>query len=250
MEINVKKADFLKGLYLAIVTVGLLYLVLHLLHTFPNLTHGGSGIKVGIYLYPGQSWESMEEIRDKMAYGPVILSFKQKLYFIFLVIAVLVAWFAKNLHRSNTGRAMMAVRDHDLAAATLGVNPARTKILAFGISSFVAGIAGAMFAMQQKTLTPENFNLEMSVVYIAMIVLGGIGSVFGAVTGAIAFMMLAPLAEKFGPLIPFIKEVSNDVQQTVLFSVLVLVFLIFEPLGLFGIWMRIKRYFMAWPFRY
>jgi branched-chain amino acid transport system permease protein len=240
----------LKGLYLAIVTIGLLYLVHHLLNTFPNLTHGGSGISVAIYLWPGQSQESMMEIKEKMAYGPFILDFRQKLYFIFLVIAVVVAWFAKNLHRSNAGRAMMAVRDHDIAAATLGVNPAKAKILAFGISSFVAGVAGAMYAMQQQHITAEPFDLDMSVTYIAMIVLGGIGSVFGAVAGAIAITAFAPLAAKLGPSLPFIKELSSSMQETVLFSMLVIVFLILEPLGLFGIWLRIKRYFMAWPFRY
>jgi branched-chain amino acid transport system permease protein len=145
---------------------------------------------------------------------------------------------------------MMAVRDHDIAAATLGVNPATTKILAFGISSFIAGVAGAMFAMQQQTITAELFNLDMSVVYIAMIVLGGIGSVFGAVAGTVAFMVFAPIAGKLGPLLPLVKELGEAMQQTVLFSLLVIVFLIVEPLGLFGIWMRIKRYFMAWPFRY
>jgi len=240
----------LKGLYLAIVTVGLLYLVEHLLQTFPNLTHGASGMNVGMYLWPGQSHESMLEIKDTMAYGPIILSFRQKQYFIFLAIAVAVAWFAKNLHRSNWGRAMMAVRDHDIAAATLGVNPAQVKILAFGISSFLAGVAGAMFGMQQQTITAELFNLDMSVTYIAMIVLGGIGSVFGAVAGAIALMAFAPLAAKLGPMLPLIDGLTETMQQTVLFSVLVIAFLIVEPLGLFGIWLRIKRYFMAWPFRY
>jgi branched-chain amino acid transport system permease protein len=203
-----------------------------------------------MYLWPGQSHESMLEVKETMAYGPIILSFRQKQYFIFLLIAVAVAWFAKNLHRSNWGRAMMAVRDHDIAAATLGVNPAQVKILAFGISSFLAGVAGAMFGMQQQTITAELFNLDMSVVYIAMIVLGGIGSVFGAVAGAIAFMAFAPLAADLGPMIPLIARLSEAMQQTVLFSLLVIGFLIVEPLGLFGIWLRIKRYFMAWPFRY
>ena len=93
-------------------------------------------------------------------------------------------------------------------------------------------------------------NLYMSVQFIAMIVFGGIGSVFGAVVGAIAYVVLVPLAEAVGPAIPLLSSLSSAQQSTVLFSVLVLVFLVFEPLGLFGIWLRIKRYFIAWPFRY
>lgn len=145
----------------------------------------------------------------------------------------------------------MAVRDHDLAAAVLGISPARTKIIAFGISSFFAGVAGAMFAYQQPVLTVNPpFNLEMSVQYIAMIVLGGIGTVFGAVWGGIAFAALSPLLEHLGGALPYISELTSAQQSTLLFSLLVIGFLVLEPLGLYGIWLRIKRYFMAWPFRY
>jgi branched-chain amino acid transport system permease protein len=192
----------------------------------------------------------MADIYAKMAYGPVVLDFPRKLYFMFLVIAVAVTLVAKNLHRTNAGRAMMAVRDHDLAAATLGVHPARAKLLAFGISSFIAGIAGGMFAMQQQHITVDPFHLNMSVEYIAMIVLGGIGTVFGAVAGAIAFTVLSPLAEMIGSAVPYLDQLSSAQQSTVLFSVLVCGFLVFEPLGLYGVWLRIKRYFLAWPFSY
>ena len=90
----------------------------------------------------------------------------------------------------------------------------------------------------------------MSIAYIAMIVLGGIGSVFGAVAGAIAFSFLTPLAEYLGPKLPFIEQLSTSQQSTVIFSLVVIGFLVVEPLGLFGLWLRIKRFFMAWPFRY
>jgi branched-chain amino acid transport system permease protein len=142
------------------------------------------------------------------------------------------------------------VRDHDLAASALGVNPARTKILAFGISSFIAGMAGAMYGMQQQYITVDPFNLNMSVEFIAMIVLGGIGSVFGAIAGAVAFSMLRPLAEDLGAVLPYIKQLSSAQQSTVLFTILVVAFLVIEPLGLHGIYLRLKRYFAAWPFRY
>ena len=239
----------LKGLYLAIVTIGLLYLVRHFLMAFPEVTGGHRGHKVPMYTW-FESEQSMRDVYETMDYGPITLDFDQKIYFIFLIIAVLVAWMAKNLHRSNAGRAMMAVRDHDIAASTLGVNPARAKITAFAISSFFAGVAGAMLAVQQKFITPTAFNLDMSIVYVAMVVLGGVGTVFGAVAGAIAFVVLTPVMEILGPKIPLLSSIEGSLQSTVLFSVLVCAFLIFEPMGLFGIWLRIKRYFLSWPFRY
>ncbi len=240
----------LKGLYLAIVTIGLLYLVRHVLLALPDLTGGMSGSPVPIYVWFGETEAEMADIYETMEYGPITLDFPQKLYFTFLVVAVLTAWAAKNLHRSGAGRAMMAVRDHDLAAAALGVNPSRAKILAFGLSSFFAGVAGAMFAMQQQYITVDPFHLDMSIKYIAMIVLGGIGSVFGAVAGAIAFAFLTPLAETLGEKLPYLDQLTSAQQSAVLFSILVIGFLVFEPLGLFGVWLRIKRYFMGWPFRY
>jgi len=240
----------LKGLYLAIVTIGLLFLVNHTLLSFPEYTKGLTGISVPIYAWFGGDGKSAAAIYDEWSLGPLTMTFERKLYFIFLVVAVLVAWIARNIHRSNSGRAMAAVRDHDLAASALGVNPARAKIMAFGISAFIAGMAGAMFGMQQQYITVDPFNMNMSVEFIAMIVLGGIGTVFGAVTGAIAFVMLRPLAEDVGAKLPYIKQLSSAQQSTVLFSILVVTFLVVEPLGLYGIWLRIKRYFVAWPFRY
>ncbi len=240
----------LRGLYLAIVTLGLLYLVAHTLDAYPALSGTGGAKQVGMYVTFGQSPTEMRDVYEKMAYGPVILAWDQKLYFIFLVIAVAVAWVGKNILRSNAGRAMMAVRDHDLAAATLGVNPVRAKLYAFGTSSFLAGVAGAMFALQQKTITVEYFNLQVSIEYVAMIVLGGVGSIWGAVAGAIAFVTLGKLVQTLGPKLPYISDLPTGLQTSVLFSLLVIAVLVIEPLGLLGIWLRIKRYFMAWPFRY
>jgi branched-chain amino acid transport system permease protein len=90
----------------------------------------------------------------------------------------------------------------------------------------------------------------MSVLYLAMVVLGGIGTTFGAVWGAIALTVLFPLAEKFAHYLPFPDSFSGEQQGAIIFFPLLCLFLVFEPLGLLGIWLRIKRYFMAWPFRY
>jgi branched-chain amino acid transport system permease protein len=242
----------LEGLYLAIVTLGLLFLVAHFLLHSPDFTHGVSGMPVLIHAGFSASddlpFGSFAEPTEVLGFT---LNYFHKLYFVFLLITVLATLGVKNVHRSNTGRAMMAVRDHDLAAAVLGVDPSRTKILAFGLSSFIAGVAGAMFAYHQQYITVEPpFDLNMSVQYIAMVVLGGIGTVFGAVAGALTFVILSPVAEIVGGYLPWISTLSSAEQSTLLFALVVCAFLLFEPLGLFGIWLRVKRYFLAWPFRY
>ncbi|MBL4636398.1 MAG: branched-chain amino acid ABC transporter permease [Kofleriaceae bacterium] len=240
----------LRGLYLAIVTIGLLYMVHHVLHSLPSITGGSAGISVPIYTWFGETKAESMEFYSKMAYGPVVLDFSQKLYYWFLLIAAGCVFMAKNLTRSNAGRAMMAVRDQDMAADALGINPTRTKIAAFAISSFFGGVAGVMFAMQQQYLTVDPFHLGMSVEFIAMIVIGGVGTVFGAVAGALLFALLVPLAQIVGSSIPYLETLPSAQQSTVLFSLLVCFVLITEPAGLLGIWLRVKRYFQTWPFRY
>jgi branched-chain amino acid transport system permease protein len=240
----------LKGLYLAIVTLGMVLLVQHVLLALPELTGGQSGTMVPMHLWFAGEGRAAS-FRDTWVVGGVVLPFERKLHFLYLLLALGTAALVRNLQRSHTGRAMMAVRDQDLAASAMGVNPTHAKILAFGVSSFLAGVAGAMFAFQQQYITVEPpFDLGMSIHYVAMIVLGGVGTVFGAVAGALAFTFLTPLAEGVGRALPLLDRLSSAQQSTVLFAAAVLALLAFEPLGLFGLWLRVKRYFAAWPFSY
>ncbi len=237
----------LRGLYLAIVTLGLVFIVNHLLRAFPEVTGGLSGIRV-----PMLWWFDGPRVGDATwELGPLTLASREQLYFLFVLITVGVVLFATNLRRSRTGRAMNAVRDRDVAAAVMGVNVARTKLEAFGISSFIAGMAGAMFGYVQTFITIDPpFNLIMSIEYIAMIVLGGVGTVVGAVLGGLAFVAIGPIAEHLLGGLPLLSELSSSQQQRLMFAVIVGAFLLLEPLGLYGVWIRIKIYFMAWPFRY
>ena len=244
----------LEGLYLAIVTIGFLEIVRYLLQAFPKLSGGASG-----HLVPMHTWFVKPNPESYGTFGMekyTIMGFtfspEQKMYFLFLVITLLVVYFAKNLMRSNTGRAMMAVRDHDLAASVMGVNPARTKIISFGISAFVAGVAGAMigFKLQFLNISSSFEMLAVSVKYIAIVVLGGVGTIFGAIAGTLVFTILEPVTESIAREITLVKSIAPNIRSTIIFSLIVCGFMIFEPLGLFGIWLRIKRYFMAWPFRY
>jgi len=243
----------LRGLYLAIVTLGLLFLVDHILLSFPDWTGGVSGLSVPMH-------SGFSEVPDEgrlgimskpLNLGNIKILFEHKLYLLLLFLAGLSIFLCSNIRRSRLGRSMMAVRDSDLAASAIGVRPATAKTAAFGISSFLAGIAGGAFALQQQYITIDPpFNLHMSIQYITMIVLGGVGTTFGAVAGAVVLILCSPLMEWFGSHIPFLNTLTNAQQSTLLFSLLVCLVLIFEPLGLYGIWLKIKRYFLTWPFRY
>jgi branched-chain amino acid transport system permease protein len=243
----------LRGLYLAIATLGLLFVTSHVLLAFPRLTGGVSGIAVPMHLWfsPPGTPGTLSSLAAPLRLGPLTIGFEQKLYVLFVAIALLAVLCGKNLQRSNTGRAMMAVRDHDLAAEVLGVDPARQKIVAFGISSFLAGVAGAMFAFQQQYITVDPpFNLFMSVEFIAIIVIGGLGTTFGAVAGTLLFTLIGPLAHTLGEHLPLLDRLSSAQQSVLALSAVVVAFMVFEPLGLLGVWLRVRRYFLAWPFRY
>lgn len=239
----------LRGLYLAIVTLGLVFLVDHVLLSAESITGGPSGLAVPMWVGIGGEPVAFGG-PPKTLFG-VRWTFDRKLFGVFAPLAIGAAWLGSSLARSNAGRAMMAVRDQDLAAAVLGVDPARSKVLAFGVSSFLAGIAGGMFGLQQQYLTVvPPFDLSMSIQYVAMIVLGGVGTTFGAVAGALAWVGLTPVLEDIGGHLPLIQSLPSHQRATVLFAIAVIVVLIVEPLGLFGVWLRIKRYFATWPFRY
>jgi branched-chain amino acid transport system permease protein len=241
----------LEGLYLAIVTIGLLFLVEHLLRNGLEMAYGKDYLSVPLHTwFEAQGFEELGEFRHPSQFGSWKISADQKLYALFVTIAGFALAMGKNLQRTNSGRAMMAVRDGELAAGALGVNASTTKFIAFGISSFFAGIAGGMYACAHPVLTLEPFNLKMSVEYIAMVVLGGVGTMFGAVWGALVYTVVKPLAETLGGYLPFPSGFTSEHQAVFLFFPLLCVFLVFEPFGLLGIWLRIKRYFMGWPFRY
>ncbi len=237
----------LRGLSLAIVTLGLMYLVNHGLHAAEAWTGGVAGLPVPMHLGfegPAASGYARRDLGLSM-------SFSQRLYVLYVPLAAIATLLVQNIRRSRLGRAMIAVRDSDLAATTLGIRPARVKTLAFGISSFLAGVAGSMFAFQQQYLTIEPpFDLNLSVQYIAMIVLGGLGTTFGGVVGPLAFVLLSPLAESLTAPIPLLSDLSSAQRSTVLFSVVVIGLLVAEPRGLYGLWLRVRRFFEAWPFRY
>ena len=224
----------IRGLYLAIATLAAQVIFEWAFTNWTSVTGGIRGINVPPARILGAPIDD-----DRRAY--------------FLIQAVVAVHFllAANLRRSRWGRAFVAVRDRDIAAEIVGVNLFRTKILAFMVSSYYAGIAGGLWVYFMKVVTPENFPLSLSIQYLAMVVVGGLGSIPGTIFGTV-FMTMVPELLKLGT--GLARAVWPDAQsylfplRDVVFGVLIVVFLIFEPHGLAEMWNRLKRFFALWPF--
>ncbi|WP_375003006.1 branched-chain amino acid ABC transporter permease [Aeromicrobium sp. CTD01-1L150] len=243
----------LKGLYLAIVTLGLIFVVQHVLLRWESVSGGVRGTPVPMWSWfrdPADTEAVGEGFGStSITVGTLVLGRDIQLYLVYLVVAAAAIMYARNLMRSRLGRSMAAVGASEIAASSVGIRVGRTKVIAFALSSFYAGVAGAMYGWKQSFLTVDPpFGLTMSVEFVAMIFIGGIGTIFGAVIGAVLFALGRPLAEQLAEL-PFLAGTplqSGDLTM-LLFSIAVITFVIFEPLGLLGIWLRVKRYFLTWP---
>lgn len=226
-----------RGIYLAISTLAMHYAVAYLITTYQSSI--GSSASGGVYLL------------DPSIFGYELSDDRAWYYFLFAVAALAVI-FVINLSRSRAGRAWMAIRDRDIAAAALGINVPRFKLLAFMTSSTLASIAGSLAAYYQNVVTAEAYTLDLAVAYLAMVIVGGMGSVLGAIFGAIFITLLpygvdflfefAPRSWRFGGGI-------FGVQHGMI-GIFIILFLLFEPKGLVEIWRRIETYFERWPFRY
>ncbi|MDA0653199.1 MAG: branched-chain amino acid ABC transporter permease [Proteobacteria bacterium] len=173
-------------------------------------------------------------------------------YYVALVICLVLAVIAKNLIRSRAGRTWMAIRDMDIAAEIIGIRPLRTKLLAFAISSFYAGIAGSMMLfLFFDSAEPDLFDINLSFRVMFMIIIGGLGSILGSFLGA-AFVIMVPIAlinlpDMLG--LPISSEFAKHL-EFMIFGVLIIFFLIVEPNGLARLWQIAKEKLRLWPFPY
>ena len=272
----------LRGLYLGIVTLGLVFLGDHL---FRNLEFicGSPGI--------GRQWPSLD-IRlwkeedpllslstDGKWFGVDFSSTQKQVFFLMFLVGVL-ALVARNIARTRVGRALAAIRDRDIAAEVMGVAEAKYKLIAFALSSFYAGVAGALFGALIGTLIPEYWSLVLSVEFVAILIIGGAGTITGVLLGSVFVVgseelivdFTTKMAEKaagsgFHPVADLVMKVGRDdfgllsVSPTgpglavaqftdVFYGALIILFLLFEPLGLYGIWTKIRNYWKGWPFTY
>jgi len=177
-------------------------------------------------------------------------------YFVFALLVVVVL-ASVNLFRTHYGRAFIAIRDQDIAAEVMGVNLFSYKLLAFAISSFLVGLAGGLTALHSTAISFERFTIDVSIAYLAMIIVGGLGSISGAIYGAIFIEVLPELLRAIGQLLVQNNLVSDQVFITVLpfvqqgaFGFLIVLMLIVEPEGIRKLWSDVKDYFRLWPFSY
>jgi branched-chain amino acid transport system permease protein len=225
-----------KGLYLCMATLAAQFIFEFIFIHWEPMTQGIRGINVPAPILGGFTFDT-----------------EKRFYFLTLVMVVLAVTYARNLVRSRVGRAFVAIRDRDLAAEIMGISLFRYKLAAFAISSFYAGIAGALWVSFMRIVTPDHFPFHLSIQYLAMVIVGGLGSVLGSIFGAI-FMTLTPellnvFSAGLSKMVPELGQLFIPM-KAVVFGALIVLFLIFEPLGLSEIWRRIKAFFLLWPFSY
>jgi branched-chain amino acid transport system permease protein len=190
----------------------------------------------------------------------IILDSDIKMYYLILTIAILMVVGAINLMKTRIGRAFVAIRDSDIAAEVMGVNLTIYKTLAFAVSAFYAGVAGGLFGFVLGFFDPFTFNLILSIIFLVMVVVGGLGSVLGAIMGAtlityLQYNLLKNISEApyIGDLLvsfsrKWFTVVGLENFGSIVLGLIMISIIIFEPLGMFGIWIRIKKYWKAWPF--
>jgi branched-chain amino acid transport system permease protein len=224
----------LKGLYLAITTLAFSFIVLHIILYAENITHGPNGVRIARPQFLGLD-----------------LTRERQLYYFILVVVVLTTLFALNLLRSRIGRAWIAIRDQDIAARVMGINLIRYKLLAFAVSSFIVGIAGSLIALQLRFIGVDVFSMLVGVEALAMIIVGGLGSIAGSILGAI-FITLLPEAARIalgllpGQITGFLSIYIFEIRG-LLVGLAIIVMLRIEPDGLIAVWRNTRKYWTQWP---
>jgi len=228
----------IKGIYLGIATIAFQFIADYTYFHWESFSGGPQG----------------RVVEAPQIFGLALTS-RLSFYYICLFLLIVLLWGAKNLMRSKYGRCLMAVRDNDISAEAIGVPVFKYKLLAFVLSSFYAGIAGSLFVIQMRNVFPDFFHFMVSVEYLAMVIVGGMGSVIGSIFGAI-FIVLVP--EVLQNIVRFIASLSNNPELTIFMAplrlvahgCLIVLFILIEPAGLAGIWRKISSYWKIWPLPY
>jgi branched-chain amino acid transport system permease protein len=231
----------LKGIYLAIATLAFNVIVEEVITRWEGLTGGSSGL----------------HLKPVELFG-LTLDGDAGFFYLCLGLTVLCILALMNLLRSTTGRAFVAIRDSEISASCMGVNLAKYKTLSFAISAALTGIGGALYAHKVSFISPEQFTLLQSIELVTIVILGGVGFLHGAVLGA-AFLIVLPQLisilkdfiadENFLTLyLPFLSKIPTTGLNSVVFGLVLIGFIIFEPLGLYGRWLKVRTWFELFPF--
>jgi len=219
-----------KGIYLGIATLSFGFIVEEVFARWESVTGGNAGKTVGAVKMFGWTADSGTSF-----------------YFVCLVVAVLCTLACLNLLRSPTGRAFVAIRDSEISAQSMGIHLARYKTLSFAISAALAGIGGALYAHAIRFLSPDQFNIIQSIDLLLMVVIGGLGSIHGAFLGAV---FLIGLPQAIGAVKDFLPEAIGQAPglKAVVYGTVLIGFVMFEPMGLYGRWLKIRTYLQLFPF--
>ena len=242
----------LHGIYLAIATLAFAFIVEEIVTRWESVTNGNEGLMLG---------------------APSLFGLKlgaQGFYYLCLGVTVVVILAAINILRSPTGRAFLAIRDSETAARSMGIDTARYKTRAFAISAGFTGLAGVLYAHKLSFISPEMFSLSMSIEFVMIIIIGGVLSLRGAVFGAIFMIMVDPILIVVKDKVPQLTlaamqgvglsdQLTDAIQagivrvagapglKSLIFGLIIILFIIFEPMGLDGRWARVKSYFRQFP---
>ena len=226
-----------KGFYLAITTIAAQFIIIWVLNHW-EITHGFTDMKV-----------------PYASIGGIVFNSEVSQFYLIMTIVVISIFFAKNLARSKVGRAFIAVRDNDLAAEVMGINLFHYKLLAFFIGCFMAGVAGSLLAHHWGAMNTEFFTLKDSILYIGMIIIGGLGTTIGPILGVVFIRLLDQVLTV--EIIPMLEETFTALPSgfatgltPLLFGLVIILFLILEPRGIAHRWNLFKSAYRLWPFSY
>lgn len=233
----------LRDIYLGVASLGLVFIGQHLLNTLTLVTGGFNGRTAPKFSLFGFSFSDSNP--DLFVAG-VPFGEPERLWYLGLALALAAYVFARNLLRSRTGRALQTLRDSEVAAAVMGVNVQGYKARVFLVSSMYAGLAGVLYALSIGSIAPESFGLDLSILFLAMIVLGGLGSVGGAVAGAVFVSSLPLVFQQYAGSLPFVSDpgqggVNAAQAARLLFGLAIILVVMFEPAGLAGFTQRGRR---------
>ena len=226
----------LRGLYLAMATIAAQFIIEFTIRRWDKLTGGVEGM----YVDPG-------------SLGPFHFDDHVHLYYLTLILAVTATMVIKNIVRARSGRAFVAIRDRYLAAEVIGVNLFKYRLMSFAVSSFFAGIAGAVLAQYLEVITHESFTIHQSIDYLAMCIIGGLGHVLGGIYGVGFWFILEKILEVVTTTLnsTYPDHITWFVSiREIVFGFVIVLFLIFEPDGITARWRTIRAYWRLWPFSY
>jgi branched-chain amino acid transport system permease protein len=219
-----------KGIYLGMATLAFGFIVEEGMARWESVTGGNAGLMVNYPAMFGWTLDSTNEF-----------------YFLCLIITIGATLGIVNLMRSSTGRAFVAIRDSEISAQSMGIHLARYKTLSFAISAALAGIGGALYAHKIQFLSPEQFSIIQSIDLLLMVVIGGLGSIHGAFLGAIFLIVMPQLIAIAKDFLPAAIGQATGLQGTV-YGLMLIAFVLFEPMGLYGRWLKIRTYLQLFPF--